>query len=368
VIRMRHLFVLAVVATSATAMAAAQDPGGFVPGEEVTAPPTRPAPAPTQPAPPEADAPAPALTPARPEGAARPPAPVVVNTTVSRTAVWVGDPLIYTIEITCPPGTDILAADISRDRLRLTGLQIADATQQRETRPDGGIVYRAQFRLVSYVSDGSRVGIDPQSVRYYVHTAGQPPETLVPADEVELAAVTVAVRSALPDGNISWIRDTRTIATLPSAVRFLTPVGVAAVMLTLVPVVVGLTTLVRNWKPRRTVRSRRQTLQHQRQALADIRALGGLGDADLRRDVFDKLNSLVRDRLTELDIPAQTLTAGEVEQAIVSRGKPLPAGEIAAVFRECERAVYGGADELPTPEAASAALELTERLLATRVR
>ena len=39
----------------------------------------------------------------------------------------------------------------------------------------------------------------------------------------------VAVRSALPDGNISWIRDTRTIATLPSAVRFLTPVGVAAV-------------------------------------------------------------------------------------------------------------------------------------------
>jgi hypothetical protein len=359
VIRISHLFALAVLATSVTAWGAAQ----FVPGEDTT-PPERPAPA--QLAPPEADAPAPA----RPDGAARQRAPVIVNTTVSRTAVWVGNSVIYTIEITCPPGTDILVADISRDRLRLTGLQVSDATQQRETRPDGGIVYRAQFRLVSYVSDGSRVGIDAQSVRYYVHTAGQSPETLVPADEVELPAVTVTVRSVLPDGNISWIRDTQTIATLPSAVRFLIPVGVAAVMLTLVPVVVGLTTLVRNRKPRRTVRSRRETLQQQRQALADIRALGGLGDADLRRDVFDKLNSLIRDRLTELDIPAQTLTAGEIERAIVSRGKPLPvpAGEIAAVFSECERAVYGGADELPGPEAMSAALEVTERLLAAGVR
>jgi hypothetical protein len=276
--------------------------------------------------------------------------------------------LIYTIEITCPPGTDILAADISRDRLRLTGLQVSDATQRRDTQPDGGIVYRAQFRLVSYVSDGSRVGVDAQSVRYYVHTAGQPPETLVPADEVELPAVTVAVRSALPDGNISWIRDTRTITALPSAARFLTPVGVAAVMLTFVPVVVGLTTFVRNWKPRRTVRSRREALQQQRQALAGIRALGGLGDADLRRDVFDKLNSLIRNRLAELDIPAQTLTAGEVEQAIASRSTLLPAGEIAAVILECERAVYGGPNELPGPEAASAALDVTERLLAAHVR
>lgn len=347
-IRIRHLFTIAVLTTSGTAWAAGQQTDASAPRAVST--------------------PSSARKAARPEAAAKPAAPVIVNTTVSRTAVWVGDPLIYTIEITCPPGTDILAADISRDRLRLTGLQVADATQQRETRADGGLVYRAQFRLVSYVSDGSRVGIDPQSVRYYVHTAGQPPETLVPADEVQLPAVTVAVRSALPDDNISWIRDTRTIAMLPSGVRFLTPVGVAAVALTLVPVVVGLTVVVRNRKPRRTVRSRRETLQQQRQALADIRALGGSVDADVRRDVLDKLNTLIRDRLTELDIPARTLTADEIEKTILGRGKRLPAGEIAAVLRDCERAVYGGSDELPGPEAVSAALEETERLLAARVR
>ena len=359
--RVRRLFAIAILTGCATG-AAGQDFNGLVPGE-VARPQARPAaPETARPRHQETDAP----VPPRPAVASQPQAPIIVHATVSRTAVWVGDPLLYTIEITCPPGTDILAADISRDRLRLTGLQIADATQQRESRPDGGIVYRADFRLVSYVSDGSRVGIESQPVRYYVHTAGQPPESLVPADEVHLPAVAVAVRSALPDGNISWIRDTRTIATLPSALAFLTPVGVAAVALALVPVVVGVPALVRNRKPRRTVRSRQETLRHQRQALADIRALGGSADTDIRRDVLDKLNSLIRERLTELGIPARTLTATEIETAIL--GRRLPAGDLAAFLRDCERALYAGPSELPGPEVVSAGLDVTEQLLAARAR
>lgn len=366
-IRIRHPFAIAVLTMSGMARAAGQDFNGLVPGEKATRPP-RPglaAPAPVRSAPPE---PPSGTRPAFPKRAPNAPVPITVKTAVNRTAVWVGDPVIYTIEITCPPGTDILAADISRDRLRLSGLQLVEATQQRESRSDGGMVYRAQFRLASYVSDGSRVGIEPQSVRYYVHTAGQPPETLVPADEVQLPAVTIAVRSSLADDDISWIRDTRPIPTLPSPARFLTPVGGAAVALALLPVVVGVTSVVRNRKPRRTVRSRRQTLQQQRQALADIRALGGADDAGVRRDVLDKLNTVIRDRLTEFGIAARTLTADEIEKTIAGRGKPLPTGDIAAVLRNCERAVYGGRDELPDAAAVSAALEQTERLLAARIR
>jgi hypothetical protein len=294
--------------------------------------------------------------------------PIVVNATLDRTAVWIGDPVTYTIEITCPPGTDILAADISRDRLKLAGLDVTGAVQQREVNADGTIVYRAQFRLVSYATDGSRVGIEPQPVRYYVHTAGHPPETLVPADEVQLPGRTIAVRSTLPDGDVEWIRDTRTIALLPAAVNYLTPFGLVAVALTLVPVVLGSARLLKHRKPRRTSRSARQTMQHYRQLLDEIRALDVSADASVRRDVFDKLNELVRDRLTDLDIPARNLTADEIEQSIIDRAGRLPAGTIAGMLRTCERAVYGRSEELPGPESVAAALDEAERLLAARPR
>lgn len=337
-IRMRHLVAVAVLATFGAAGAAAQ--AGRV----------KPNPAPP------------------PANAEKEPVPIVVNTTVDRTAVWIGDPVVYTIEITCPPGSDILAADISRDRLKLTGLEVASAIQQRDVRTDGTIVYRAQFRLVSFATDGSKVGIEPQPVRYYVHTAGQPPETLVPADEVQLPARRIAVRSTLPEGDVDWIRDARTIKMLPSFLGYLTPIGLAAVALTLVPVVVGLTGVARRWKPRRTGRSRRQALQLQRRAFEDIRGLDASTDADVRRDVFGRLNSLIRDRLTDFDIPARNLTADEIELSIAGRRKRLAAGNIAEVLRRCERAVYGRADELPGPEAVSAALDETERLLTARAR
>lgn len=297
------------------------------------------------------------------------PAPVLVKTNISQTALWVGDPLIYTIEITCPPGTDILADDISRERLRLTGLEISDANQQRETRPDGTIVHRAQFHLASFVTDGSPVRIDAQTIRYYVHTAGQRVEALVPSDEVELPAVDVAMRSTLPDARPGSIRDARPIRTLPSGVRFLMPAGVAAVMLSLAPVAVGLVAaLARMRKPRRAGRSRWRSRRVHRRTLETIRGIDASADADARRDAFGQLNMLIRDYLTDLNIPALGLTSKEIEKRIESRTKRLPAGDVAAVLSDCERALYGGPDELPGPDVMSAALEKTNEFLSARVR
>jgi len=304
-----------------------------------------------------------------PDNAEKEPAPIVVNTTVDRTAVWIGDPVVYTIEITCPPGSDVLAADISRERLKLRGLEVASAIQQREEKSDGTIVYLARFRLVSFVTDGSSVGIEPQPVRYYVHTAGQPPETLVPADEVQLPARRIAVRSTLPGGDVEWIRDARAIGTLPSFVGYLRAIGVTVVALTLVPVVVGLSGIARGWKPRRrTGRSRRHALQLHQEALEQVRGLDASTDADVRRDVFGRLNTIIRDRLTDLGIPARNLTPDEIEVSIAGRYKELAAGDIAEILRGCERAAYGRADELPGPEAVSAALGQAERLLTARAR
>jgi hypothetical protein len=294
--------------------------------------------------------------------------PIVVKTAIDRTAVWIGDPVVYTIEITCPPGSDILAADISRDRLKVANLDVVGATEQREAGSDGTIVYRARFRLVSFVTDGSRVGIEPQSVRYYVHTAGQPPESLVPADELHLPARTIAVRSSLPAGDVEWIRDEPAVATLPAAVRLLTPLGVAAIALTLVPVGIGVAGIVRRRRPWRVGRSPRRTMTEYRDALEHIRALEPVTDATVRRQAFDSLNTLVRNRLTDLGIPAHALSVDELERLMVGRASELPAAHIPAILRDCERAIYGRPEDLPGADAVGAALAETEALLGARTR
>ena len=296
------------------------------------------------------------------------PAPIEVRTSLTQTALWVGDPFTYTIEISCPRGTDILADDISRDRLRVTGLEILDANQQRLNRPDGTTVHRAVFRLASYVSDGTPVKIDAQRVRYYIHTAGERIESLVPSDEVELPELPIPVRSTLPDEGLSGIRDARTISTLPSAVRFLTPVGLASVALSLTPVVFGLVAVVaRLRRPKRKARSWWRSRRERCQTLEEIRALDATSD-DVRREAFAKIDTLVRDCLVDLDIPAGVLTADEIEKGIAKRSKRLEAGELAGVLRDCEKARYGGPDHLPASGAVASALEKAEQLVSAWIR
>lgn len=311
-----------------------------------------------------------ALASAQEKTAEAPPAPpVTVRTSVSQTAIWVGDPLLYTVEIVCPQGTDILADDISRDRLRVTGLEIVDANQQREVREDGTIVHRAEFRLTSFTTDGSAVRIDPQPVRYYVNTAGRPVDALVPADEVQLPVVDIVVRSTLPGRDLPGIRDAYAFTALPGAMRLLTPAGVGAVALALAPVVIGLTgTVARVSKPRRTTRSKRQSRQFHRQALAEIKAMDVPDDPDARRGVFEKLNVLIREYLVDLDIPARALTAEELEKRISERTKDPAAVEMAEILRHCERACYGGPGHVPARDVLSNALDKTDEFLLARIR
>ena len=299
-------------------------------------------------------------------GNAKAPVPITVSTTLSRTAVWIGEPIVYTIEVRCPIGTDILPADISQDRLHLTGLEIEGSKQQRSTRYDGTTVYRAQFTLASYSTDGSRVGVEGQSVRYYVHTAGQPLETLVPADEIQLPPQTIAIRSTLPDANIAWIRDARPGAQAPAVMAYLAPAGIALVTLTLIPVSLGLARTIRKRAPRHMPRLRRDTLRLHRETLRAIEAAAQTADADGRREVFERLDALIRIRLSELGLPGRSQTADELEQTMRARTKRLRAGEIGEVLRNCERALYGPSMSIPGAEAVQTALQETNDLLGQR--
>jgi len=93
---------------------------------------------------------------------------VTVRTSLDRTAMFVGDRAAYTIEITCKRGVDVLADDVSRDKLKLGGLEVVGGDTSRRTAPDDSTVYTLRYVLTTYRVDAPALTIGPLSVRYAV--------------------------------------------------------------------------------------------------------------------------------------------------------------------------------------------------------
>lgn len=285
-------------------------------------------------------------------------APVSVHAEVSRTAVWVGDPVAYTVEIVCQPGTDILTEDLSRDRLRLQGLEVSDVQAEEETRADGTVVHRVRFELASYSTDTTPLRIEPLRIRYYTRRPGERIDAITPAGEVEVPPTDIALRSTLPDGEPAGLRTSRTPPALPASTRLLFPLGLIAVALSFVPVLLGVAArAARRREARALARSKRRSPEEHRLALEAIRALSASPDMAARREAFDRLDALIRDYLIELDIPARSLTPDEIQTRVGEAFRQMPGDRIASVLRECQRARYGGPEQFPDGEALRQSLE-----------
>ena len=124
---------------------------------------------------------------------------VTVRTSLDRTAMWVADRVTYTIEITCGRGVDVLADDLSRDRLKTGGLDVIGGDMARRSASAGATIYQVQYVLTTYRTDVPALTIAPLTVRYAVTRAGQRLEDAAPAGEVHVPGATIAFRSVLPD-------------------------------------------------------------------------------------------------------------------------------------------------------------------------
>ena len=135
---------------------------------------------------------------------------VLVRSSVDRSAVWIGDRFTFTITVECSNGTDILAEDLSRDRLQMQELDILGVEETREDLGDGLIIYRFVYHLTTYSFRPAVKMIGDMDLRYFVRRPGQRPEDIVPAGDVLVPGATVVVRSLL---RTTWIaRSTATSA------------------------------------------------------------------------------------------------------------------------------------------------------------
>jgi hypothetical protein len=294
-------------------------------------------------------------------------ADVSVRTFLDRTAVFVADPVTYTIEITCAPGVDVLDDDLSRDKVKAEGLEVTGTETTRDAGAGGTTVRRFRYHLTTYRVDQRALKIGEMSVRYYRKRPGQGVEGAAPAGEAPVPGVIVAFRSALPDDQETYqLRDRRAAANRPRLSAAAQPLGVGLVVVSIAPALLWMIARVRERRPRTERRSIRQVQQEERTSLESVRAID-LGAADLRRDAYTKINALVRDHLRDVcGIAGPSLTPGEVGPALSSRAARIPVETVAALLAECDTARYGPAESLPSADACRTAIDQAAQVLAVR--
>jgi hypothetical protein len=292
-------------------------------------------------------------------------ADVEVRTSLDRTAVWVADRVAYTVTIVCGKGVDILADDLAKDKLHVEGLEILASDSRRTIDRDERTTYAFAYYLTTYRVDVPELKIAPLTVRYYVKRAGQRIGDAAPAGEVQVPPAVVAFRSALPDGQETYaIRDGRDARPRRLRYAWLQPIGLALVLVSIVPAAIAVIAAARRTRLREKPRSARQVRHDER---ASLDALEGLDVSTpaARREAYSRLNALVRDHVRLVSgVDAAGLTPAELESAALGHGR-LPIDVVTEVLAACDEARYAPPDALPSAEACRTTIERAAQVIQT---
>ena len=304
----------------------------------------------------------------KPAPIAAPQAPAVssaveVHTSVSQTAIWVGDRVAYSIELRCAPDVDIVTDDFAKERLHVDGLEIRDMAIERDANDAGRLTYRVNYNLVTFNLEAKNYGIGEIPVRYSIRKAGQRAEDQShPAGVVRIPALKLVLRSTLLDGEVPVeIHDGRPLRPLPRRMALAQPVGIGLLVLAAAPVGVLIFTLVRRARSSRSKGPRRVTRRERRATLDEIKALD-VATPDERRDAYAKLDAWVRDHAQQATgVTAAALTPPELAGAITQPERAAYLAQVQTLVTECERAKY--APQPPDAAHWSSALIEAEQLL-----
>jgi hypothetical protein len=295
------------------------------------------------------------------------PADVIVRTSLDRTAIWVADRVTYAVEITCKRGVDVLADDLSRDKLKTEGLEVIGGETARRSGSDNTTVYLVHYVLTTYRTDVPTLKIAPLRVRYAVMRAGQRLEDAAPAGEVHVPGATIAFRSVLPDDeDLPGIRSEKPPHVRPLPFTALQPIGIGLIIVSVVPALLAIAALVRRTRRPRVRRSVRAARHQERASLEAVRQMD-VDSVEGRREVFTELDALVRDHLCEVcGLPGASLTPHEVPFALATTRTKVPAELVASVLETCELARYAPPGVMPSPEACRETVDKVAQVISAR--
>jgi hypothetical protein len=291
--------------------------------------------------------------------------PPHVSSSVDRTAIWIADHVTYAVDLACAPGVDVLLDDISKEKLRLTGLEIVSTDATATTDAEGRTTHHLRYVLTTYKVDVPALSIEPMTIRYYAARPGQRLQESAPAGEVRIPGAAIAFRSTLPDNpSTSVLRDGRDAAPRRWAFASSRQLGLAAVIVSLAPAAFVLAGAIgRRTRAVVATRSKRRVRADHRATLERLKSLD-VATEDDRRRAYDEICTAVREHVASRSrVPATALTADELDAALTSAGGRLPRESITALVSACDAARYAPARALPSAEACRDALTTAEQLL-----
>ena len=295
--------------------------------------------------------------------AAEPDVSAVVH--LDHTAMWVADRVRYTIELTCRRGMDVLTDDLSRDKLKLEGLEVVGTDTLRQTLADNTVRYWFTYELTTYRVDMPMLSVAPLTVRYYVRRSGQRLEDSPPAGDVAVPGAVIAFRSVLPDDQPAYsIRDVRGTEKRRTAFSALQPIGLGLIVASIVPAGLFGLAVVARARTRTVRRSARQVRHEERESLDAVRSVETTTEAG-RREILGRVDTLVRQHLRDVcGIPGHALATPEIAPALEARGARMPTELVVSLLTACETAKYGPPGVPTTADACRDAIAQAEQVLA----
>jgi hypothetical protein len=294
--------------------------------------------------------------------------PPRVRASVDRTAVWVADRVVYSVEIACAPGVDILLDDVAKEKLRLNGLDVVSSDTSVTTDAGDRRTHRLRYVLTTYRVDNPSPSIEAMSVRYYARRPGERLQDVAPAGDVQVPGAVLAFRSTLPENQPDFgVRDDRPAPPRAAVFSRGSQIGLALVVVALAPAAAVAAATVRRrraGKPAR--RSARQARQDQRATIERLRALD-VSTPDDRRRACDEIGAAVRAYVaSHTHVPASALTPAEIDAALADRPGRIPRETVVSLLSACDEARYRPAHAPMSADACREAIASAEEVLGGR--
>lgn len=282
---------------------------------------------------------------------------IEVRTSLSQTAIWIGNTVTFTVSLTCKPGVDVLQEDLGADKLTLEGLQVVGHTLQRRVTADGRTHYEVVYRLTTFEPGAETLTIGDWTVRYT--TGSSVAGGSQPASDLRIPGAMVAWRSALPAAiKTLEARSGRAVVPTPWWWRAAKPAGFALIAVSAVVfgwILITRLSAGRVRKPRRSLH--RESARDLQGTIRDLRE-ADVGSTAQRLTAYATLEAAVRRHVDSVTaLPGPALTPAECRERLAAIAAPFSADAVGRILVDCQDARYQPLERVPGEDRFRATLQ-----------